>query len=353
MREAKKQEALPAATEEAPPRRNRRQALALAGAAAAAATVAALGVDRGNKAHAAPGDPLILGLVFNDGGTEATGLTAAVKGPSPPGPVFQPDFTLGVTNTAPTPGPDETTHAVSARGYGTGVGGYTTGDGPHSFGVFGASVIPGPPGEPDLGWGPAPGVAGASGTGPGVIGDSESGPGVKGHCSSNQAFGVVGESPGGGVHGVALGKAWGVLGESWSRGVEGRGYHGVIGEGYSGEGGAAGVLGTAPGDAPGVRAASQLPGMETPDGGLALDVVGKARFSTAGAGIVRARANAATIENPAVTADSHITVTFTGDPGAASVAWVERQPGTGFIARLSSRPRWDVPFTYLIVEPSM
>ena len=42
-------------------RRSRRQAIGLAGAAAAAATVAVLGIDRDKNAHAATGDPLMIG----------------------------------------------------------------------------------------------------------------------------------------------------------------------------------------------------------------------------------------------------------------------------------------------------
>lgn len=127
---------------------------------------------------------------------------------------------------------------------------------------------------------------------------------------------------------------------------------GVVGTSETG----IGTAGAAPGDAPGMVAFSGLAaggpgGLPLPDGGLALAVEGKARFSTAGSGVVPVRADAATVSNPAVTADSHITVTFTGDPGRASVAWVERQPGSGFIVHLSGKSRWAVPFTYLIVEP--
>jgi len=319
MREAKKQEALPAATEEPPPRRNRRQAIALAGAAAAAATVAALGMDRGKRAHAGPGDNFILGQ-GNDSGTERTFLQATLKSSLGTG---EQDSTLHLHNAAAPLRPDERARALLAWGYGEAIFGITYGDpaeGGAPAGVRGHSQLPG-----DGAYGRAPGVSGGSGSGPGVLGESESGDGVSGVSQSGD--GVRGDSASGP----------GVLGQS------------------PGPGG--GVLGLAPADAPAVHAysgwypAKGVP--PTPDGGLALDVVGKARFSTAGAGMVRARREAATVENPAVTADSHITVTFTGDPGAASVAWVERQPGTGFIARLSSRPRWDVPFTYLIVEPGV
>ncbi len=88
-------------------------------------------------------------------------------------------------------------------------------------------------------------------------------------------------------------------------------------------------------------------------GGFGLQVVGKAGFSTVGSGTLRARSDAATIANPAVTATSHISVTLTVDPGdAATIQWVERQPNVGFTVHLTRRARVDVPFTYFVVEPS-
>ncbi len=173
--------------------------------------------------------------------------------------------------------------------------------------------------------------------GPGTIG-------IVGHCGpddvSGSGIGVLGASPIG----------MGVLGQSDSG-------HGVVGGSNSN----AGVVGFAPGDTPGVAALSApaFPGplpvgppLPDPDGGLALDVIGKARFSTAGAWVVPAKADAVWVDNLAVTVDSHITVTFTGDPGRSSVAWVDRQ-ATGFTVHLSSRCRSAVPFTYLIVEPGV
>ena len=108
------------------------------------------------------------------------------------------------------------------------------------------------------------------------------------------------------------------------------------------------------GDTPSMVAFSGLcKGFCAPDGRLALEVIGKVRFSTAGAGVVAAKAYTAAVSNPAVTTVSHITVTFTGDPGRARVAWVERHADTGFTVHMSSRPRSAVPFTYLIVEPGV
>ncbi len=166
---------------------------------------------------------------------------------------------------------------------------------------------PGPGGP--TGFGAGLGVSGMSGSGDGVGGGSESGAG--GTFSSQSGIGVIGRS------------------ESNT-----------------------GVAGVSPGENPGVWAESATgEGPWEPDGGLALAVVGKARFSTAGVEVVPAKVNAVAVSNSAVTAVSHITVTFTGDPGRASVVWVERQPGIGFTVHLSGRPRSAVPFTYLIVEP--
>jgi hypothetical protein len=121
------------------------------------------------------------------------------------------------------------------------------------------------------------------------------------------------------------------------------------------------VLGISPLDGPGVRAVSgywegESADVLTPvlDGGLALDVVGKARFSTAGASTVPQGQNARNVQHPAVTADSHISVTLMSDPGPRQIQWVERRPGIGFRLHMTSAPQNQRPatqFTYLIVEP--
>ena len=160
----------------------------------------------------------------------------------------------------------------------------------------------------------------------------------------NPAFLVLNENTGehaSGVAGASLGGGAAVDGFSnWGIGVKARGSSGVgvHGDTFDGIGVRAQCLGAADPEHP--------TGPE-----LALDVIGKARFSTAGSGIVPAWANRATVDNEAVTGNSHVTVTFTRDPGRGSVAWVQRQPGTGFVVHLSARPHWDVAFTYLIVKP--
>jgi hypothetical protein len=89
------------------------------------------------------------------------------------------------------------------------------------------------------------------------------------------------------------------------------------------------------------------------DGGVALAVHGRARFSTAGRAVIKAiliGSDEYRVANPAVTGNSHVTVTFLGDPGAVQVSWVELQPGAGFTLHLSGAPKTDIPFSYLVVE---
>jgi len=267
--------------------RSRRQAIGLAGAAAAAATVAVLGIDRGKKAHAASGDPLIVGQGNAADPGDSTLLESDVDAAA-----FQ------VLNNNPA------TVAIGVAGRcdsGMGVWGQSL----TSVGVAGRSDS----GVAVEGVGGGVGVRGTSGSGAGVAGFSNSGPGVAAH--SNTGIGVE------------------------ARGSSGVGVHGDT---FDGIGVRAQCLGAA------------VPGQPTgPE--LALDVIGKARFSTAGLGSAPARASTAAVLNAAVTPVSHITVTFTDDPGRASVAWVERRPGVGFRVHLSSRLHGETPFTYLIVEP--
>jgi hypothetical protein len=174
---------------------------------------------------------------------------------------------------------------------------------------------------------------------------------VNGVQGSGGNIGVLGNSPGNGVQGG--GGNIGVLGISSVVGVRGSGGNsGVQAQGgtfgVDAQGDTAGVVGFS-NNGTGVRART--------NSGTALDVVGPARFSTAGAGTIPAQQNSVVVSNPAVTANSHITMTYTGNPGItssgtfAAVVWVQRQPGTGFTARLSRKVTNATPFTYLIVEP--
>jgi len=202
------------------------------------------------------------------------------------------------------------------------------------------------------------GVHGNSQSGGGVVGGSQTGNALEGFSESG-AGAFVSSLSGPGVDSTSE-SGPGVLGWSPS------GIAGVLGVGsiLRGEGtvpeGARGVLGIAPGNAAAVQCVSgglvggDGPPSPDPDGGLALDVVGKARFSTAGAGAVPQGQNTVFVANPAVTADSHVTVTLASNPGNRQLHWVERNPGVGFRVRLTQGqgPKPPTNFTYLIVEPA-
>ena len=109
--------------------------------------------------------------------------------------------------------------------------------------------------------------------------------------------------------------------------------------------GITGVLGTSEAGV-GVEARS--------DTGMTLKVGGPAGFATAGAGSVPAGAAAVFVAAPSVSADSHITVTLSSDPGQRTVRWVERDPGNGFTVHMTAGPPkqpLQTAFTYLVVEP--
>lgn len=187
-----------------------------------------------------------------------------------------------------------------------------------------------------------------AGSGRGVFGLSALGRGVHGHSDGDGA-GVMGDitsDTGTGALGVNNGGGPGVKGTSVSGpGVRGEGGVGVTGFSSTG----VGVLGEAD-NGVGVYASSK--------DFFALYVQGHSAFSTVGNGIIAAGQESVFVSNVAVTAQSHITVTLTGDPGRvlsgipAVVVWVERQAGTGFVIHLSRRVGPATPFTYLIVEPA-
>jgi hypothetical protein len=219
--------------------------------------------------------------------------------------------------------------------------------------------------EGDAGSGAANGVGvrGNSGSGAGVSGHSETGPGGQFSSTSSTALQVtanVEEVEGGSslhvenTHSFGTGIIADVQGGT---GVVGRAV-GSDGIGVRGSaGGGIGVLGLIPHNGDGVA----LLGTTTADDGTptlfgaALEVVGRARFSTAGTAVIPAGQSSAFVANAAVTADSHISVTLVSDPGSRSLHWIERDAGNGFTVRLTSAPvnkRPGTTFTYLITEPS-
>ena len=200
-----------------------------------------------------------------------------------------------------------------------------------------------------FGAGPGTGVQGISGTGTGVQGQSASHFGV--HGESTDSVGVIGFSANDvGVFGFGTPEGDG-------DGVGGFSPNSVGGRFGSGSG--IGLRAISPGEEhPALQAASGTIADShfeaDPDGGLALEVIGKARFSTAGAGMLPQGQVSVFVAQSAVTDSSHITVTPTGDPGNRQVRWVDRDPGVGFTVHFSSSPpsqRPETPFTYLVVEP--
>jgi hypothetical protein len=84
--------------------------------------------------------------------------------------------------------------------------------------------------------------------------------------------------------------------------------------------------------------------------GWGLAVKGRAAFSSCGSDTIAAGGTSKTVNNPAVAANSHITVTLMTNPGSAQVLWVERRAGS-FTLHLTRSVSNVTTFTYLIVEP--
>ena len=192
------------------------------------------------------------------------------------------------------------------------------------------------------------GVAGESAGGYGLMGASETESGVYGTTNAPAPF-----PPTAGVHGFSA-NAHGVIGRSTNRG-------GVVGlsvndRGVSGHSNfGIGVRGSSPEDAPAVLAISGVfvpPDPDiSPDGGLALQVIGRSHFSTVGAGVVPDKADSSdAMVDEAVSPGSHVMVMLTGDPGSGiSVAWVEVDDGE-FVVHLTDKAKADTPFTYFVVN---
>ena len=104
----------------------------------------------------------------------------------------------------------------------------------------------------------------------------------------------------------------------------------------------AGVLGT--GDV-GVYAT-------TTGSGVALGVKGKAQFSTTGQGAIPAGVQSFTVADARVDATTQVVVTLTSNTDGATLAWVQPQPGSGFVIHLTpGQGNLNVPikFDYYLV----
>ncbi|HEX7172324.1 MAG TPA: hypothetical protein VF365_06945 [Candidatus Limnocylindria bacterium] len=254
-------------------------------------------------------------------------------------------------------------------------------DNDETFAIAGVSSGPGFGDAGQFGMGNGTGVQGLSHGGTGVEGMSHSGLGVRGQ--SQTGIGAEFHS----VHNHGLTAHSDIVTAAFVEGVSGLDGTGSTGFGvlgWSPEGAgvvgigsivrglgqvpevAPGVIGIAPGEAAAVRCVSGQAGAteEGPntdpvhplsDGGLALDVVGTARFTTAGNDAVAFGQNSRFVANPAVTALSHISLTLHGDPGPRQLKWVERSPASGFTVHFAGGPpgqRPEVAFSYVIVEPA-
>jgi hypothetical protein len=179
-----------------------------------------------------------------------------------------------------------------------------------------------------------PGLEGVSTSGPGVRGvASQTGPGIEGFASTGTQPGVTGR-PGvvgyasptnSGVHGQSIGVAPGIIGRQ---------------EGPSG------IAILARADHAGAIGLSAV----NAQGGIALDVVGRARFSTAGSSTIPAKADSQAVSNSAVQANSNVIITLTSDPGDAQISWAERNPGSGFVVHMTKKVGAATTFAYLITE---
>ena len=224
----------------------------------------------------------------NDAGTSQTGLKADV--PETPDPGLT---ALLVTNLASEPGPG---------GEGVGIHGRAS-----RHGVMGTTVD-----------GPS-----------GVVGfDFDIGPG-----------GLL--EPGPDANPVAA-----VLGFGQNRGVVGLGLGGI------------GVSGWSPGDSAAVEAVSgdfaflfgEAPFV--PDNGLALEVVGKARFSSAAMTELPPGAKQHTVSDPHVQGSSLVLTTLHSDPGkGVAIAWVKvAAKGGSFKVHLSDKSKKPIKLCYFVLN---
>lgn len=202
--------------------------------------------------------------------------------------------------------------AIEGRWHGPGIGG----------GVRGFNDSPGTPEE---------------GAGPGVEGASENGPGVIGFGGTVGVLGLNNDADA--VRGFV-----GSEGNATVAGVRGEAF-GCVEKGPCGPGIGIGVYGRS--DA-GIGVQAKVDDAT----GFALDVLGRARFSSAGSASVPAGQTSVFVPDEAVGAASHISVTLMGNPGLRTLQWVERAPGSGFTVHLTNvGPKPETPLTYFVLEP--
>lgn len=312
----------------------------------------------GVEAHSAsPNTPALIATWTGDpnSATPHSGVFGSSSGKAPG--VHGTSRTLGVLGRAAlqdsTAALTDGIGVLGQSGSGPGVEGRsTTGPGLRGvspeLGVFGGSPKVGvlgqaklPPPSPDLSDGT--GVLGQSKGGAGVRGQSSSGPGLDGF--SDSAPGVRGASGSGpGVLGVANATNPGVVGSSTTplAGVNGHttsggpAVHGIA------QGPGRGVLGTA------LQAGGTGVVAENPAGGLALDVLGKARFATAGLAVIPANATSVSVTAPVDPATSLALVTPLADTQRRAL-FVTMSAGS-FSINVDDKNHPAIPVAWLIIE---
>src|SRR5215472_14616978 len=354
-------------------RRTRRQLLA-GGTGALAAVLTAEALARPAPAHAADGDPVILGAsnsatsetIISNSAADVTALRVAAAGFGRG--VFADTFTgigvLGVSSTC------EGVHGTTVLS-GNGVSGLSGGTG-NGNGVYGQS-----------GDTPSSLV-----TGNGVRGftDSGSGAGVLGENAASGGSGVAGTGgPNGvGVHGTGGGAATGVVGTGGSNGGSGvtgtgggSGGEGVVGlgagtgpgllgtggasngtgvQGFGGSANGAGVEGFGSGSGNGVHGTATASGgvgvlAENTAGGAALQANGPAVFSRSGVLTVAAGKSSATQTGVALTAASLALATLQQDRAGVYVrSAVPNVTGSSFTIHLNKAVSASTSVAWFVVN---
>ena len=327
-------------------KKDRRGLLALVGAGGAAALAALLSRSNGAQAH---GPHEIINNTANPaihGVNVGTGV--GVKGDSRFGNGISGVARADVANPLRLAGVQGSSDiAVGVRGFsgsGDGLRAWRFDDTGAGAGVQGFSGLVGESDAPDRvgvrGVGDHTGVRG-EGSGFGVHGCSPTQIGVFGRSNSGIAVGGGGQGFSGVLESDALDRV-GVRGVGDQTGVRGKSDSSI---GVRGGSNGVGVLGTSL-TGIGVRAEVIDPA------GVALDVVGKARFSTAGSATVPAGSDTSPPVPASLTANSRLLVTLAGDPGRGNVlaSAVKDVPGGNFKVRLLRKSPNPVAFDFLIVE---
>ena len=303
----------PESTETSEPRSTRREVLRGGLLIAGAAAVARITSGGAKTAHAADGQPLVIGQT-NSGNSPTTLVV-------PPGGALH---GLSVTTFPGDPNDPGNLDVVLSTLQGT-----------STFAV---------------------GVEGRSDTGTGVLGHV----GGALHTDPNQPIDIVAGVFGAGVD--AVGVAGRSLLNSGVVGQTGGSFAGDPNENWFPYAGVSGVAGV-PGDpnmpdsfagvfgyawdpnSPGVLARSS-----NTDGGVALNVQGRALFSSAGTGTIPAGVDRVDVVHPSATATSTVLVTLSSDPvGGRRLKYVSSINGR-FTVVLSSKAKVPVNFGYLVLN---